>query len=301
MNRYQKLDTEWFNYSVGARGVYHFSPRILIKLADAYQRIGSLTELEGSDYTPSGHTLEKVDYNSFYMKGEYNFLRAGNKLWLDYANNAAGVRNHGRNNTFSVRDQRVGFGLTHNFTRRTSLSPAYIFYNHSDKKGPISDYNANGLQLGFTHILANVIEGKGEFGWEYREYAHVAQTQGAPFVNLGLTSIFSRVTTLEMDYTFNKEPSYSGGIGYDCTKLGAGIYHYFTPLMRSFISTVYEMRDYTGVLEEDIFRLGLGFDFNLGDRLKATLSHNITRKDSTSVGSEYVDRTYLISVRSVLW
>jgi hypothetical protein len=290
-----------YDYIGAAQFVYSFSPRVRAIVSNTYTKRNSLKEIEGTDIFTTNQTIERIDYYRFFTRGEYNLIRGGNSLWLEYTKNINGVRNHGRNNNISFSNQALGIGFTHSFSPRTSVSPAYTFSTYTNRKTETSDYEANGLRLGFEHSFANVLKANGIVGLEYRDYKNMQTEDTTTKASIGLTSLFSRLTTIELDYDFGRFASFTSTSQYDRQRFGMGIYHQLTPLIRTSASSTYTMQDYESGRAEDTFAARIGLDFSLGRRLVTSLSYRFGKKNSTDSTNEYTDNVYMISVKSMLW
>lgn len=298
---YQDLNNELFNWSTAARARYQFSPRIRFEVQDIYQKSNSLKQLEGIDLLPSGHTVERTDSNAFFSQIEYDLIRGGNKLWATYNRDNSGVFIHGRNNDIQSYNQKAGAGFTHSFSRRTSISPAYTFHKFNNRKNELSDYEANGLALGFNHSVSNLLKGSGKVGVEKRDYGKRGEKDDTFNASIGLTSLFSRRIKVEADYAYDTFSSYVSTDEYEQNAFGERISYLFTPSVSAGVSSAYTVDNYESGKEINVFDVGTDFSVTTGNRLVTTLSYKYSKKNSTVETEEYIDNVFMVIVKMILW
>jgi len=298
---YPEPSYKTFGHALGIQATYSYSPRLSFYFTDKYKKTSTVKEISGTDIESIGGVVNKTDQNEFTIRGEYDFIRGGNKIWTEYNNLTKGVAYHGRANTLSSNRQDVALGFTHSFTRRTSVSPGIKLTRYRNRKSIISNLDGYALTLGFDHDFMNILKGFGEFGLDYRDHKKRGKWELVPTVDLGLKSIYSGRSTINLDWTFDKKPSYVSATEYNQHELGAGLSYLLTRLLRASTSGVYTVREYTDAKEQELIRYDLSLNYKLGAKLATILSYKFYKVGSTNAADEYTDNVYMLTVKTTMW
>lgn len=298
---YPEASYKIFSHALGVQATYSYSPRLSFYFTDKYKKTGTVKEISGTDIESIGGVVNKTDQNEFTLRGEYDFIRGGNKIWTEYNNLTQGVAYHGRENTLSSNRQDVALGFTHSFTRRTSVSPGLKFTRYRNRKSIISNLDGYALTLGFDHDFMNILKASGEFGLDCRDHKKRGKWELVPTVDLGLKSIYSGRSTINLDWLFDKKPSYVSATEYDQHEFGAGLSYLITRLLRASTAGVYTVREYTNEKEQELIRYDLSLNYELGTQLATILSYKFYKVNSTAAVDEYTDNVYMLTVKMTMW
>jgi len=298
---YPELSDKIFSHALGIQATYSYSPRLSFYLTDKYNKSSTVKEVSGTDIEGTEGTVNRTDQNEFSFRGEYDFIRGGNKIWTEYNNLTKGVAYHGRTNSLSSNKQDLALGFTHSFTRRTSVSPGIKFTRYRNRKSIIRNLDGYALTLGFDHDFMNILKASGEFGLDYRDHKKRGKWEAVPTVDLGLKTIYSGRSTINLDWTFDKKPSYVSATEYDQHELGAGLSYLFTRLLRASTSGVYTVREHTNEKEQELIRYDLSLNYKLGTKLATILSYKFYKVNSTAAADEYTDNVYMLTVKTTMW
>jgi len=195
----------------------------------------------------------------------------------------------------------MALGWTHSFTRRTSVSPGIEIIQYRDRDTKGANYNSTGLTLGFKHALNGLLEAKGNVGWQYRDFITTNNERHTFKSLLGLTSTFSRRTTITADYKFGTHPAYRSSQTYDEYKFGGGIKHMITRLFTAKASGVYGVKAYEDEEEKETLDSVIGLECNLGKQLYADFSYRFKKLNATDATAESVNNIYMLTVKTKMW
>jgi len=301
---YLDISEELFSHTTGLMVLYAFSPRLMFSVSDVHRNTASLKGIENTDILPTDHKIARSDNNTFGFRGEYTIIRGGNSLWLDYYRYDNGIFDKGGadgKGEISSQRQTLAIGLTHDFSRRTSVSPGLTFTAYKNRKKNRQNYKQGGLDVGFEHDFGGSLKGLGQIGFRYREYTKRDRNVVFPKVEVSLESSITSRTSLSVGYKFDKNVSYRSTSDSDASSLNIAGRYFITRLFGANASVNYKVLSYSNDTERESLGSNLGITYDLGKRLSMSCSYKYNKLNATSDADEYMENIYMLSVETKMW
>lgn len=302
--QYLDISEELFSHTAGLMALYRFSPRLMFSCSDVYRNAASLKGIENTDILSKDHKIDRTDNNTVTFRGEYTIVRGSNNLWLDYSRYDAGILYKGGADgaeDISSQTQALAIGLTHDFSRQTSVSPRLTFSAYENRKNNKQNYNQGGLEVGFEHNFGASLKGSGQVGLRYREYTKRDRGVVFPKMELSLENDITSRASLSVGYKFNKNVSYRSSSDYDASSLNITGRYLITRLFSANASASYNTSDYSNDNEEELLGSSLGIAYDLGKKLSMSCSYKYNKRNSATAADEYMENLYMISIETKMW